>query len=857
MSTQVPVEAAAAPSGPGPGLTQTQVEQARRDDPSAGRRKAGGRTYGQIARTNIFSFYNNILFVIGGGLLALGRINDAVVSVGLGLINAVIGAVQEMRAKRQLDQLSLLHRSLARVVRDGTEHEVGPEDLVRGDLLRLAAGEQLVVDGPLEGPGRLEIDESLLTGESDVVVKTTGDRLLSGSFVVSGDGYQRAEAVGADSHAQSVTAAAQQWSMTKTPLQRQIDLVVRAVILTVLLMSLAILGQASMEGLPLVRLVQISAVLSGLVPYGLFFLIAVAYAVGAATIARRGALVQRVNAVESLSNVDVVCTDKTGTLTTGRLQLHTVHPLTEALEADQLSTLLGTMAHSAGSANLTTAALRDALPARQVPLRAEVPFAAVRRWSAVALAGDDPVVLVLGAVSALTPAVTLADSTLAGAVDSYAAQGLRVLMLARAIDPAAALVDPAGDPQLPPVTPLALVALRDELRPRVRETIADLQGAGVELKVISGDDPQTVAALAAQLGLTDERPVAGVDLAAMTADEFDEAVRERSVFGRVAPEQKEQIVDSLINAGHYVAMIGDGVNDIRSLKRAQVGVAMESGSSVARDVADLVLLGDSFAALPVARLEGQRIIGGLAIALKLFLSRVAISIVCIIGIGILGLGFPYEPAQVALTLFTVGLPTMIMTLWARPQRPDPHLIKDLVGFVLPVAVVTGVFAVALYAAFATLLTRALVDGMLPEGAVVRFETYLGMTRTDISFNDSVSVAVAQTGLSMFTAVAAFLLIVFLEPPFAFFTGWSPVRADKRPALLAAALLVIFVVILLIPQTADYFELVQPGGFVGPLVAGTTVVWFFAMRATWRLDLMQRALGLAVSPRDQSEHERPA
>lgn len=845
MSTEVPVEPLVpAANDPGPGLSRAEVEQARRDNPGTGRRKPGSRTYGQIARANIFSFYNNILFVIGAGLLALGRYNDAVVSVGLGLINAVIGAVQEMRAKRQLDRLTLLHRSLARVVRDGTEQSVDPEDLVPGDLVRIGAGEQLVVDGPLEGPGRLEIDESLLTGESDVVNKATGDRLLSGSFVVSGEGHQRAEAVGADSFAQGVTAAAQQWSMTKTPLQRQIDLVVRAVILTVLLMSLAILGQATMEGLPLVRLVQISAVLSGLVPYGLFFLIAVSYAVGAATIARRGALVQQVNAVESLSNVDVVCTDKTGTLTTGRLQLHTVHPLTEALGSDGLSTLLGTMAHSAGSANLTTTALRDGLPGTQVPVRAEVPFAAVRRWSAVALTGDDPAVLVLGAVSALTPAATVADGqALAGSVSAYAEQGLRVLMLARADDPSAALVDTAGTPQLPPLTPLALVVLRDELRPQVRETIADLQAAGVELKVVSGDDPQTVAALAAQLGLTDEQPVAGVDLAAMAPAEFGAAVRERSVFGRVAPEQKEQIVESLINDGRYVAMIGDGVNDIRSLKRAQVGVAMESGSSVARDVADLVLLGDSFAALPVARQEGQRIIGGLAIALKLFLSRVAVSIVCIIGIGILGLGFPYEPAQVALTLFTVGLPTMIMTLWARPQRPDPHLIKDLVDFVLPVAVVTGVFAVALYAAFATLLTRILVAGMLPEGAVAQFETYLGMTRANSSFNESVSVAVAQTGLSMFTAVAAFLLIVFLEPPFRFFTGWSPVRADKRPAILAAALMVVFVVILLVPQTANYFELVQPGGFVGPLVAGTTVVWFFAMRATWRFNLMRRALGL--------------
>lgn len=683
------------------GLTTAQVEAVRREAPAT-RRPRGSRTYAQIARTNIFTFYNNVLFVIGVGLLALDRTNDAVVSVGLGLLNAVISSVQEMRAKKKLDALRLLHRSVSRVVRDGVEIEVPPEELVRGDLLRIGAGDQVVVDGPVEGPGWLEVDESLLTGESGAVPKTAGDLLLSGSYVISGESRQRAAAVGPGSHAEQVTAAARRWTSSQTPLQRRIDIVVRAVIATVALMSVAIMGQALMEGLPLVRLVQMSAVLSGLVPYGLFFMVAVSYSMGAATIARRGGLVQQVSVVESLSNVDVVCTDKTGTLTTGRLQLHTVHPSLPDLDEAHVRQLVGAVARGATSANATTDALVEALPGARVAVTEEVPFASARRWSGVTLGGDSSSssdsraprgTYVLGAVQALAtslPADTVADGApLPAAVESYTAQGLRVLVLARAAEQEAPLHDRGGSPTLPRLVALGLVVLADELRPHVRETLADLAASGVEVKVVSGDDPRTVAALVAQLGLSDQRPISGAELAELRPEARDDAVRDRTVFGRIAPEQKEEIVDSLIRAGRYVAMIGDGVNDVRSLKRAQVGVAMQSGSSVASDVADLVLLNDSFAALPLARHEGQRIIGGLSTALRLFLSRVAASMVIIVGVAILGLGFPYEPAQVALTLFTVGVPSLFLTWWARPQRPDPRLILDLARFVVPVAVVTG------------------------------------------------------------------------------------------------------------------------------------------------------------------------
>src|SRR5215218_3862551 len=295
------------------GLSEAEAEQRRRDGLGNGVRTGSSRSYVSILRTNLFTFFNNLLFVIGVGLLALGRTNDAVVSVGLGLLNAVISSVQELRAKHTLDRLRLLHRARSRVLRDGQERDVEPEDVVQGDLLLLAAGDQVVVDGPVVGPGRLEVDESLLTGESDPVMKTAGNRLLSGTYALSGSAMQQAEAVGANSYASSLTAAARTWTPHRTPLQARIDLVVRAVMLLVALMSAAILLE--------------------------------------------GALVQQLNAVESLSNVDVVCTDKTGTLTTGRLSLQEVVPLGSGDAGTDLRALLGDVARSATTANATATAL--------------------------------------------------------------------------------------------------------------------------------------------------------------------------------------------------------------------------------------------------------------------------------------------------------------------------------------------------------------------------------------------------------------------------------------------------------------------------------------------------------------------
>jgi cation-transporting P-type ATPase E len=823
------------------GLTSAEAEVRRRRGEGNVAAKRASRTYGQILRTNVFSFYNSILFVIGAALLSLGRYSDALISVGLGLINAVLSSIQELRAKRKLDQLQLLDQTTVTVVRDGRDVAVAPEQVVRGDVVHVRTGDQVVVDGPLlPGSGdRLEVDESLLTGESDPVVKRPGDELLSGSWCSAGEGHQLATGVGADAHAHKLTTEARIPTVDKTPLQRRIEFVVRLVMVLVALMSVTILAQAALEGFTLLRVVQTSAVLSGLVPYGLFFLISVAYTVGASRIAGRGALVQQVNAVESISNIDVLCTDKTGTLTSGRLRLAGVEPVGPYRE-EELRGVLGAFARSGSTSNLTSEALAAALPGEPWTVREEVPFTSALRWSGVA--GEDGT-YVLGAPDALAPA--LSGEPLDGRVAQRAAEGLRVLVLARAEDD---LRDTEGRPALPPLSPLALITLGDELRPDVAETVAGLREQGVVMKVLSGDDPRTVAALATQAGLDGGEPVHGGEIDALDDAQLDDLVERTTVFGRVAPHQKERIVDALRRGGHYVAMIGDGVNDARALKRAHVGVAMRSGSGVTRDVADIVLVEDSFAALLPAQREGRRIINGIATSMYVFLTRVTIQALVILAVTLLGLGFPYEPTQVGLTLLTVGVPTFLLTLWAPSTRPEPDLLGSLARFVIPASVVTAGFAVAVYSFHSLLLSNGLTDPRVPAQVISAFEGYTDLPATDPGFVDAAATLGAQTAMSTFVTFASFGLLLFLFPPHRMFGAWSRPTSDRRPSIMVALLVAAFFVVLYTPALSSYFGLTDPARPIWTTVVPGLVVWFLALSAVLRWRVMDRILGLDDLPR---------
>ena len=416
------------PTGP-TGLTEAEVTRRRAAGQGNDVPAATGRTYRQIIRDNVFNFINNILFVLAVVLIAFRHYLDALLSVGVVLANTVISLYQEVRAKRTLDRIAILTRPHAVVLRDGREREVDPGELVVGDTIRARPGDQIVVDGRVVGPGYLELDESLLTGEADLVVKRSGDAVLSGSFCVAGDGWYEAETVGAASFANKVTATAQSHRRFLTPLQHQANVLVW-ILLVLALAFVALVGtQHFTQHLPFVETLQATTVIVGLVPNSLILAIVLAYALGAMRMAGKGALIQEANAVESLSNVDVLCTDKTGTLTTNVIRLHELEPL-EASRAE-LESLLATYAASTAVPNRTIEALAAGLPGLPLTASDEAPFSSGRKWSGLAFAdgGLPYATLVLGAPEVLAPRLAT-DPGIAERTAAWSGAGLRVLLLA-------------------------------------------------------------------------------------------------------------------------------------------------------------------------------------------------------------------------------------------------------------------------------------------------------------------------------------------------------------------------------------------------------------------------------------------
>ncbi|MBK8048299.1 MAG: HAD-IC family P-type ATPase [Anaerolineales bacterium] len=748
-----------------------------------------GRSYGQIVRDNVFTFFNIVLFSLGAVLLLLGSPRDAFFTGAIAALNAVVATFQEVRAKRTLDKISLLTRPQATVIRGGQERQITPDEIVVGDLLVVAAGDQVLADGKVTA-GQADFDESLLTGEADLVPKRPEEPLLSGSFVVSGKVTYEAEKVGADSFANKLTANAKSAHRAQTPLQSEVNLVVRLLLLVVFFFGAMIATQFFLtENDNLLESVRATSVVFGLAPSSLFLMIVVAYALGAVRIANQGALVQESNAVESLAHVDVLCLDKTGTLTANRIKLNTVQPLGEMTEAAARHAL-SVYAASTAAGNRTSEAIAAALPGAKQPVAAEAPFSSARKWSALAFDGEGssqpgagdvaPLkgVYVLGAPEMLLSHLPL-DKKWQPTALAWTAKGERVLVFAYSeeIDQFAGGSD---KPVLPArLTPIALISFTDELRPDAKETLAGFREAGIQIKIISGDNPQTVAALAQQAGLgTEDEPLSllsGPELAAYDGSHFDTAVEQTDIFGRITPEQKQHIVRSLREQGHYVAMTGDGVNDVLALKEARLGIAMQSGSQATRAVAGIVLLQDSFAALPKAFLEGQRIMNSMGDVLRLYLVRIFTLAMLIGAIAMLEVGFPYTPAQNSIiSIFSLTIPAFFLAIWAKPgATPHASIVRQLVNFVVPGTIVTGLFSIFIY-------------------------VYFIYTTRDWHYT--------QLALTYSSIAMGLILVVFVQPPTKFWTGGDRLAADWRPTILAAGLFVLLIASPYLPILKGFFGL---------------------------------------------------
>ena len=805
------------------GLSTSEVIERRTAGKGAVMPPHTGRSYVQIIRENVFAFVYNILYVLCLALLLLGQVSEALVTVGTVLFNVAVSLIQEVRAKRTLDRIALLTRPKASAIRDGQEQAIDPGEIVQDDILMLHPGDQVVVDGPLVGDGRIEVDESLLTGESDLITKQAGDMLFSGSFCVTGSACYRAEKIGIESTAGQLTVRARAFRRVYTPLQREINLIIQSLLLAAFYIETILVLVALVNRDSVLDTVRMSVVVIGIVPIGLLLASAVAYALGALRIVGKNALVQRLSAVESLSNVDVLCLDKTGTLTANALALEKVHPY--AITEPALRRLLGLYAANTSSGNATSRAIGAAYDEQghehTLQVREEIPFSSARKWSALSI--DDVElrgVYVLGAPELLYPFLRH-DADLGTFADEEMARGMRVVLFAffQATVP---LRSASGEPTLPMgLTPLGMVSLRDELRPHVRETLAGFAEAGIQIKVISGDHPRTVAAITQQVGIGKNlQVVAGSELAGMDDAQFAQVAEESTIFGRITPHQKERLVQALRDRHRYVAMIGDGVNDVLSLKQANLGIAMESGSQATRGVADIVLLNDTFEALPFAFSEGQRIRNGMHNVITLFLTRVSYLALLLLTIPIIG-GFPFAPKQKSiLTFITASIIAVALAAWAQPGSSSKgKLARTLIHFVVPAA-----------------LTQSLA------GFVVYSVTFL-LAEQQISNSPADVVLIAQSALTAFAVFSGLLLVPFVVPPAKFLVGGRELSGDWRPTLLALGMLIVFLIMVAIPEIRAFFSLVPLDRIDYLLVGAITVGWGLIQLWLWRIHLIERFLQL--------------
>ena len=658
------------------------------------------RTLAEIVRANVFTFFNGLLATLFVLVAVTGRWQNALFVV-IVVVNALTGIVQEWRAKRTLDRLALLSAPRVRVVRAGAEQEVLVAAVVIDDLVALASGDQVPVDGVVRSATGLAVDEALLTGESEPVAKGPGDEVRSGSIVVAGRGLVQATAVGDDSYAARLAAEARQFTRTWSELVAGTNRILRWIAVGVLVVGPVVLwSQFRSPDNDDWRdaLTGTVAALVGMIPEGLVLLTTLAFLLATVTLARRNTLVQELPAVEGLARVDVVCLDKTGTLTDGDMVFHRLVPLGDADDPatdPDVRAALGLLAAEDGH-NATAVALAAVFPAGDGEQTEAVPFSSARKWSAVRT--ERGVTWVLGA-----PEMVLPDGDRAAArarADVLAAEGKRVLLLARTGEGLAA---GGSSPPLPAgLVPVALVVLVERIRPDAAGVLRFFTDQGVALKVLSGDNPRTVGMVAATVGVPGVQGAAGAVDARELPDDPDalaDVVESHSVFGRVSPHQKRAMVAALQRRGHVVAMTGDGVNDALALKDADIGVAMGNGSPATRAVAQLVLLDGRFAHLPEAVAEGRRVMANIERAANLFLVKNVYSLVmALISVATL-MAYPLSPTQLTLiSAITVGIPGFFLALAPNRRRYVSGFLRRVLRFSLPVGLVTGLAAYAGYAA---------------------------------------------------------------------------------------------------------------------------------------------------------------
>ena len=752
---------------PAVGLGAEQVAERTADGRTNNVPSPTSRTYRQILAANIFTRFNAVLGSLLVAILAVGQWRDALFGIVL-VLNALIGITQESRSKRTLDRLTLLSAPEVMVRRDGVDIAIPNTDVVADEIVVLRPGDQITVDGQVTGSKGLEIDESLLTGEADAVAKQSGDEVLSGSFVAAGSGTFVATAIGPDSYAQRIGSDARRFTLVRSELRDGINSLVRIVQWMMIPTAVLLVVSQVRSGASVIRVVQGSvAGLGAMIPEGLVLLTSTALALGVIRLGRRKVLTQELAAIEGLARVDVLCIDKTGTLTEGRLTMGALEPLPGAPAGTNPAAVLAAIAAGEPNPNPSLAAIAEGVSPpngsgnagddQTWSVRTAMPFSSARKWSAADLGTHGS--WYLGA-----PDVLLAQrpdhNGVMAQVDGHAAQGRRVLLLAHS---------PGGlsSETLPTeLTPAALCVLDETIRPEAPETIAWFGRQGVTVKVISGDSPVTVAAVAQRVGV----PGADDPIDARTlSDEPGElaAIMEsHAVFGRVTPHQKRAMVHALQSRGHEVAMTGDGVNDTLALKDADIGVAMGSGSPAARSVARFVLLANDFSTFPAVMAEGRRVIGNVERVANLFLTKTIYALILALATSVATVTYPFVPRHLTLiSALTIGIPGFFLALAPNETRARKGFMPRVLRFAIPAGVVAagGTFA-----------------GYL-----------LASSQTD-------NLTQSQTTAVIVLFIVAFWVLGMLARPY---NGW-------RTSLIGG-MAGIFVLVLAVPAARVFFDLALP------------------------------------------------
>ena len=735
------------------------------------------RSLGQIIRANVLTPVNGIISTLFVLILIAGYPADALFA-GVVVSNSVIGIVQELQARRTLNELAVLSAPKARVRRDGDTVEVGVSEVVADDILELSPGDQVVVDGDVLAASGLELDESLLTGESDPIEKHEDDQVLSGSFVSAGSGFYRATHIGADSYAAKLSEEARRFEMAGSELRRGVNIILRWLTFIIPPASvLLLLRQLSDDAIVWQDALQATvAAAVAMVPDGLVLLTSLSFITGVIALARRKALAKELASVELLARVDTLCLDKTGTITTGEISLSSIEAVGDTSDA-HAAEVLGALGASDPSPNATLQAIiaHYAAPEGWEVTR-NLPFSSARKWAATEF--GDRGTFYLGAPDILFDEGDVEEK--ARAADAAAA-GLRVLLVTRADEG-------WNDHELSPGrTPVCLVLLEDTVRPDAPEIFAFFKEQGVQLKVISGDNPATVAEVARRAGV--DGADAWVDAREIPddQDQLADQLETTTVFGRVTPHQKRAMVHALQSRGHTVAMTGDGVNDVLALKDADMGIAMGAGSSSTRAVAQLVLLDNRFATLPRVLSEGRRVINNIERVANLFITKAAYAVLLTALVGIAGSPFPFLPRQLTLIgSFSIGLPGFFLALAPNESLVRPGFLERVLRFSLPAGAIAGAVTYGLYE-----WVRRL---------------------------DDISLTEARTAATMTLLAIGLTILVLISRPL------KPWKVG-----LAAAMAASYALVMAIPFGRNYFELDLPTaeawyGVAAASVIGSIGVW---------------------------------